>query len=312
MAAEDQDQEIGKWLAGERSREELEQSVSAEHASAYQAIVDEVDTWSLPPVDKAKGYEKLKQRLATQQKPAAKQVRMNTRWITAVAAAVVLAVVSYVVLGPLSDSMIEVQTAALETKTVYLPDSSKVMLNANSTLAYDPDAWDESRSLTLEGEAYLEVTSGQNFQVITSQASVTVLGTRFRVSERADYLAVQCYEGKVGVHVGEETGMTELTRGMRLCYTSGMPAQIEMHEEEQPSWLGGKATTFSRSPLGAVLASLEAQFGLQLHLAPGVDQNRPYTGSFLHSSPDVALRMVCEPLGLQFAKTAENQYRVFE
>ncbi|MFT3902024.1 MAG: FecR domain-containing protein [Niabella sp.] len=64
-----------------------------------------------------------------------------------------------------------------------LPDGTKVLLNADSRLAYDLSFGKKLREVTLEGEAYFEVAkdSKHPFIVHTKEMDVKVLGTVFNV-----------------------------------------------------------------------------------------------------------------------------------
>ena len=62
-----------------------------------------------------------------------------------------------------------------------LPDGSKVWLNAGTTLSY-PTIFDESRNVSLNGEAYFEVVKNDTpFRVKTEYGEVEVKGTSFNV-----------------------------------------------------------------------------------------------------------------------------------
>ncbi|HAP61809.1 MAG TPA: hypothetical protein DCR93_20685, partial [Cytophagales bacterium] len=80
MAEPDDELFLGEWMDGRRSREDLEAQVGAEAAEAYSTILKEVDTWTLPPVDKEAGLDRLRS-LRNENPPAGKQVRMTpVRW----------------------------------------------------------------------------------------------------------------------------------------------------------------------------------------------------------------------------------------
>lgn len=70
-----------------------------------------------------------------------------------------------------------------ERKSFQLPDGSKVMLNAGSTLTMAKDFNANSREVTLEGEAFFDVSHnpGKPFIIHTSAMNVRVLGTIFNV-----------------------------------------------------------------------------------------------------------------------------------
>jgi transmembrane sensor len=70
-----------------------------------------------------------------------------------------------------------------ERKSFQLPDGSKVMLNAGSTLTMAQDFNTNSREITLEGEAFFDVSHnpGKPFIIHTATMNIKVLGTVFNV-----------------------------------------------------------------------------------------------------------------------------------
>jgi transmembrane sensor len=96
----------------------------------------------------------------------------------------------------------KVTTSNGEMRRIILPDSSLVVLNANSTASI-PQNWTDKgdRQLWLTGEAYFEVkkkpSTKQKFVVHTSDIDIEVLGTRFNVNTRHDQSVVSLEEGKV-------------------------------------------------------------------------------------------------------------------
>ena len=87
-----------------------------------------------------------------------------------------------------------------ETQTILLPDSSTVLLNANSRLTLSTD-WTDTREVWLEGEAFFRVrkikritspASAEHvkFIVRTDRLNVEVLGTEFNVRQRSEKTAV--------------------------------------------------------------------------------------------------------------------------
>jgi transmembrane sensor len=98
--------------------------------------------------------------------------------------------------------MAEIHTGYGEVKDILLPDSSVVVLNANSSLRMSKQ-WSErdNRQVWLEGEAYFQVqkkpSTVQKFVVHTSQVDIEVLGTKFDVNTRRQHSIVSLEEGKV-------------------------------------------------------------------------------------------------------------------
>jgi transmembrane sensor len=119
----------------------------------------------------------------------------------------------------------EVKTGYGEVKHILLPDSSMVILNANSSMRI-PQQWNDDdskggRQVWLEGEAYFEVqkksSTRQKFVVHTDQVDVEVLGTKFNVNTRRQHSIVSLEEGKVQLSVkGEVQSVLERKTPMVL------------------------------------------------------------------------------------------------
>lgn len=108
-----------------------------------------------------------------------------------------------------------------EIKEFYLPDSSLVVLNANSALKYSTE-WEEAgtRKVWLEGEAFFhvkkrmlteddksaDVTGFAKFIVYADAIAVEVLGTEFNVNHREDQTEVTLKSGKVKLAVQNGSG----------------------------------------------------------------------------------------------------------
>lgn len=88
-----------------------------------------------------------------------------------------------------------------EVKHIYLPDSTRVWLNVNSTLSYASDFGHTLREVKLSGEAYFEVTpdAKKEFIVRGNEVSAKVLGTAFDMVVNDSVVSVIVAEGKVAV-----------------------------------------------------------------------------------------------------------------
>ncbi len=116
----------------------------------------------------------------------------------------------------------EIRTGFGEIKNILLPDSSVVILNANSSMRI-PQQWTESggRQVWLEGEAYFQVqkkpSTVQKFVVHTREVDVEVLGTKFNVNTRRQHAIVSLEEGKVRLSMnGMVTSVLEKKAGLVL------------------------------------------------------------------------------------------------
>ncbi|WP_333820216.1 FecR domain-containing protein [Ohtaekwangia sp.] len=88
--------------------------------------------------------------------------------------------------------------AGNEVLTVYLPDSTRVWLNRNSSLSYSKD-FNASRKVKLQGEGYFQVRkdASRPFEVSTRTTAAVVLGTSFNVKEEDSLTTLTVADGKV-------------------------------------------------------------------------------------------------------------------
>lgn len=90
-----------------------------------------------------------------------------------------------------------------DTRDVTLPDGSRVMLNRETRLSYDPAFGEKNRIVELEGEAFFQVTpdAAKPFIILSEGARVQVIGTSFDVN---------AYDSMQSVEVIVETGIVSL------------------------------------------------------------------------------------------------------
>jgi len=182
-----------------------------------------------------------------------------------------------------------------------LPENSQVILNEDSHLSFNEKNWNENRSLSLEGEAYFEVTKGAVFDVNTNHGTVTVLGTKFNVNDRNDSFEVVCYEGSVGVKY--EKTYLKLSPGDKAVLRNGKLVSEKKHTT-QPGWIHDEST-FKNKPIDMVLQELKSVYAINI-ITKNIDVDLRYTGSFTNLDLEVALETITLPLGLEYAIENKN------
>lgn len=196
----------------------------------------------------------------------------------------------------------QISTVIAEKQTIELPDASTVAINAKSTITYNKHNWDDSRNVTLDGEAYFEVAKGSKFDVITPNGVVSVLGTKFNVKQRKNTFEVVCYEGLVQVVYGSYN--EKLPAGNRLLILDGKLVANENDIISEPSWIN-KQSTFKSLPYKEVIAEFERQYDITID-TQNVNDTQLFTGSFTHNNLDVALKSITLPLQLTYTKTGKT------
>jgi len=172
----------------------------------------------------------------------------------------------------INQQFVTIQTQKGQNVEVFLPDSTKVYLNANSSLKYNAWLYSYDRNVEMEGEAFFNVTkqSSGRFQVNVETVNVKVLGTRFNVN---------AYNKKEQVEVVLEEGQVELTldhdKHFRKRMKPGDRAVIQLVgnsivlDTVNPvvfsSWKEG-VLYFHDQKLDIFFARLENRYGVQFEL----------------------------------------------
>lgn len=157
-----------------------------------------------------------------------KGIPLYRRWyaVSAAAAAVfvlLMFTVNNIDTNPFGDESryVTVQNPDDRVKTFYLPDSTTVRLQPESTLHY-AENYAENRSVKLVGEAFFDVTRNEifPFTVAGQNTRTTVLGTSFHIEAlpKKD-VVVQLYEGSVEMEVEGRKDSWVLTPGEQFVYT---------------------------------------------------------------------------------------------
>ncbi|MDR0263041.1 MAG: FecR domain-containing protein [Sphingobacterium sp.] len=110
--------------------------------------------------------------------------------------------------------------------TMQLVDGTKVQLNSGASLTYPTHFDGNSRMVSLDGEAYFDVThdSSKPFIVQTKQTQVKVLGTQFNIASDLSKTKIltTLIKGKVAVSAGHN----------QQILSPGMQAQTNLHTKQ--------------------------------------------------------------------------------
>lgn len=211
---------FGKWLRAEQDREAKENLLRQYWETAEGEI--SADTWN--------DWNRLRPRLVI---PSPRKRQARLVWLKYAAAAALLAASvggTYLVTErhalrrPVE--MVELFVPYGGTREIRLPDSSRVWVNAGSTVLYPADFRRmDSRTVYLTGEASFHVCKNKEkpFVVKTSGADVQALGTVFTVKSYAgeNCTTTTLEEGsvKIGLNEGGEARSYVLKPGEQLVYS---------------------------------------------------------------------------------------------
>ena len=280
---------LAKWLENNLSREELEEFEKSPDFELYKKIATKSTELKVPSFNKERLYQKVQ--IGIENKKGKKVRSLFFKWSSAAAAAIILITVGiYYVNQPVNYT-----TSFGEQLAIQLPDNSEVILNANAKISYDEGAWNNNRTVFLEGEAYFKVKKGITFKVKTATGDVKVLGTRFNVKTQPGYFEVYCYEGSV--EVDNKKQKTLLTRGNAYREIERYNSKEWIFKKESPTWIDGESS-FESTPLHQVIKALENQYKININTTK-VDVNERFTGSFIHNDLALALQLVFDTMKIE-------------
>lgn len=188
---------------------------------------------------------------------------------------------------------IVIATSFGESRTLFLPDSTKVTLNANSILSYAPKDFSENnREVSLQGQAFFAVvhkSGNQNFKVHTSEIQVEVIGTRFDVNSRRGKTKVILEEGKVRLDVDRESKKPEtlVMKPGDFVEVSEYTQEIKrktVDPQDYLSWRNNRLE-FVSSSLQEIGQVIEDNYGYEVIFLDPDLKERNFTGS--SSSEDI-------------------------
>ena len=224
----------------------------------------------------------------------AKSKHVISRFFYSAAAVVILLIACGIIMSMLTKTVSAPRGSHVEYT---LADGSIVNLNSDSQIKFKQFRFNKNRTIKLEGEAYFDITSGKTFTVNTDLGSITVLGTAFNVYARDNNFSVNCLRGKVKVDTKESSAILTKDQGVEL--TDNVLKEIKEENGSPISWIEGEFF-FENAPLKKVIIEVERQFNVTFAELNEQLSNKNFTGSFSNQSLDIALDIICTPLGLEY------------
>lgn len=240
-----------------------------------------------------------------QRKPAIVQ-RLVTQPFMRLAATILLAALLSVAGYEMFDrwiaqgKMISINAPAAAVESVTLPDGTRVSLNSNTHLSYPEKFGDQTREVTIEGEAFFEVTPNREkpFIIHAGNAQVKVLGTSFNVRAYpgAREMEVIVKTGKVQVlnnqtnHTPDELILTPGDKGT-LVHQS---RQLLKSTNENPNYMAWKThdLIFRATSLDEVIANLENVYKVNIRLEDPELGGQLLTAHFNNYPLDFILKVI--------------------
>jgi transmembrane sensor len=296
--SEQEEKAFLEWLSGnDKNKFFYQESVKAWGYSSRKQEDFNVDT------DAA--WAKVK--LRTEE--SVKVVRLWERPAFQIAASLVLLLTFGYLTGSLfkaSPDYITVATKNERTK-FYLPDSSMIWLNKNSSIKYSSDYNKTTREVDLDGEAFFDVrrNEAKKFIVQSHHSMTEVLGTSFIVKsyKNSSKESVEVVTGKVSFSARfDKNKQVLLTPGLRGKLENGN--LISMQKITDPNFKAWKENKFEfdNTELGQVIQSLNSYFDIQVSVTNPEILKCGFTGSFDNPDIDQILNIISVSLNIEYKK----------
>lgn len=210
------------------------------------------------------------------------------KWKLIASVASVLLIVCLSSLIYIWNKPIEYQNIYLADKAckIELSDGTIVRLSKNSQLICPEKFSIKSRKVSLQGEAYFEVTknNGQVFMVETKDQTIKVLGTQFNVRAypTENYIETTLVEGIVELSYPKLQSVT-MSVGEQVKYeiNNNKLNTTSVDVELLKGWKTGKYI-FRNRPFTDILQSLEKGFGVKIILERKDLEKKIYNMQFVH------------------------------
>lgn len=285
---------IKRWLAGELSESERTEFERSEEFAKIDKLMKAAQAFKAPNYNVEGEFAKLSNTIIQGKKSISLYNKMSP--ILRIAAIFIVALTigyfSYTHINSGANN----QEWIAEVSEVYLPDSSLVAVNSGSKIRFSDRKWDKVRNVELDGQAFFRVKKGSQFNVLTEQGTVTVLGTEFDVKDWNGYYEVTCYSGSVKVLANNNEVILKPNMTYRLL--EGNEEHFAISNKTMPDWIKGESS-FKSVPLSFVFEELERQYNISVETT-GINTSQLFSGSFSHNNLEVALKSITIPVNLYY------------
>ncbi len=189
--------------------------------------------------------------------------------------------------------------------SIVLPDGSEIVLNSDSRIEYPARFNGDMREVTLEGEAYFDVTHNEEmpFTVQSGNVTVVVLGTSFNVNAYPENpnVKIALVQGKVKVNTQDSSSVPRdfllSPNEMIEIDKKGTSYRVQHFDpREIAGWKDGYLY-FEKVDFEETILKLERWYGVKFEITPkaSIDAHWRFNGKFQNKSLEYILRTFSYP-----------------
>ncbi len=197
----------------------------------------------------------------------------------------------------------ETVTSYGEKRRLIFSDSTRVVLNSRTNIAYPDNFNKNERRIRLSGEAYFEVNKDKTpFIVETERFDIQVLGTDFNVKvyDEDEIVSVAVNEGRVQVSMPEATLIVKRKEKVTLNTRTGeIMKEIIRNEGHSIAWIQGWLY-FDRTPIRDIARELERIYGYHILFKEGQEFNNLISGEHDNKSLESVLQSIEYTSGIKY------------
>jgi len=288
---------LAKWLNGTTTEKELELLRSEYDLEELSKILKAQESLELETTDGNAIWQRIEDEKKMDSVPKPKQ--RKSLWILGVIGLIIISFSLYI----MYNGKVIITAPNGQVKEHYMADNTKISVSPNSQISYKEKDWINNRSIKLEGQAYFQVEKGTEFTVETAEGKVTVLGTEFEISERDNYMKVQCMEGSVRFEKSSKDYVI-LKQGDKAIINNSVISNVEKHEFKNAEFLSGnmKYESISFTDLGE---ELERFYNVEVTLKEEF-KNQNYTGILLLDDLDKAISYISKTMDCEVQKDSRT------
>lgn len=297
----DERDHIQQWLddsdANRQYYHQLQQVWNTSKIVAADSKVDEEHAWV-----------KFQQRVSGEENAAPKRIPLIRRIGLVRVASVILVLICC---GWLVNSYVLNGTTTLiadnEVITETLPDGSIVTINKGSSITFDKRLRGHTREVTLEGEAFFDVTRNPDkpFIITAGEAQVKVLGTTFNIKSSDDRTEVIVETGLVEVSKQEEKVELHPNEKATVMKSSQTPFKAEV-EDELYNYYRTNELVCRNTPLWRLAEVLSEVYNVEIVITDPKVRALRITSTFKNQSIDNILSVIVGSLNVQINKQGKK------
>lgn len=194
---------------------------------------------------------------------------------------------------------------------LFLSDGTKVCLNSGTTFTYPSSFTNNMRNVSLDGEAYFEVSANEQepFIVHTHTCDVEVTGTKFNIEAYKDEnsFSAALMEGKIKVRDNAEPSNTvQLNPAHKVNFVQGKMLVSDISDYDVYRWKEG-LICFKDLGFAELMKRVEKYYGVKTFIENPSLPEHSFSGKFrISDGIDNLLRVLQKEVGYTYTYSEDG------